>query len=114
MHKTYQQGFEAKGVQVELTTASARRSQIDPVNPHPDIAQERCNANKQQPQGGIAGGGLDASPTELSIAGLGAETMPVAVEDPLGGFRLQCPKRHEPGFAGHGGGIGRTDDDNAP
>ena len=92
MGKPHQQGFEAQTVQIEFAAASARRSQIGPVYPDPDITQQQRNADKQQPQGGIAGGGFDASLTELARAGLDAEAIAVDLEDPLGGFRCNAPK----------------------
>jgi hypothetical protein len=50
------------------------------MHPDPNIAQEQRNANKQQPQGRVTGGGLDASLTELAVAGLDAEAILVDLQ----------------------------------
>jgi hypothetical protein len=89
----HQQGFEAQGVQIKLAKTAVRGGQIVPVDLDPDIAQQQRNADKQEAQGRVAGGGLDASLAELTVAGVDAEAIAVDREEPLSGFRLKAPER---------------------
>src|SRR5260221_5938820 len=52
------------------------------MQPDPGIPQQQRDPGEQQPPQRIAGGGANASPLHLAIAGLDAESSPVGLSNP--------------------------------
>src|SRR5882724_9907285 len=61
------------------------------MQPDPGIAQQQRDPGKQQPPQRIAGGGADASPLHLAIAGLDAESPSVGLSNPRDRTRVKSP-----------------------
>src|SRR5882724_10704010 len=61
------------------------------MQPDPGIAQQQRDPGKQQPSQRIAGGGANARPLHLAIAGLDAESSPVGLSNPGDRARAKPP-----------------------
>ena len=86
-------------MQIQDAGAAVRGSQQGPVQPDPKIAQQQGNADKQQAQRRVAGGGFTAGLTQLPVAGFDTEAIAVDREQPLGGVGADAPAGIQQGLA---------------
>src|SRR5438874_1819695 len=63
------------------------------MKPNPNIAQDQCDGDEQQPADRIARAGVNQALMQLAVAGLDAEPAAIVVADPARRRRSKAPIR---------------------
>ena len=84
MNDPVQHAFETEAFLTQRRIVAAALGQSCVMNPHPQIPQDQCHGHKEQPQMRISHTGVDARLSHLSVAGLDAKPLAVALANLVG------------------------------
>src|SRR5688572_14493662 len=95
----YQQAIQSQRVWTQVPRTATGLRQNFRMQPHPDIAQDQGDRNKQQPQRRLATTGANASLMQLTIGRLNAKTTPIGGTNPAPRSIPDTPGRVQQSFA---------------